>query len=181
MTPWWNCCSSAFGKNRLRTGCRRWPRRVSRLVPCCRSTRRWPIRRCWRGRWLSTASILRRAPSRRLASGKAIRHARRLAPAGAAARRAHGRGARQRGEAQDSVRRQFWEGSARCPGSAAMPQREESMVMSRIARLAALAAVTAVTAGSPAVAQQPGITADSIKIGSFGALTGPVTSTASCP
>jgi branched-chain amino acid transport system substrate-binding protein len=45
--------------------------------------------------------------------------------------------------------------------------------MSRIAGLAALAAAMAVTAASPAVAQQPGITADSIKTGSFGALTGP--------
>jgi len=46
------------------------------------------------------------------------------------------------------------------------------MSMRRMSRLwAAAAIVAAVTA--PASAQQPGVTADSIKIGSFGALTGP--------
>jgi len=47
------------------------------------------------------------------------------------------------------------------------------MLISRFCRLAAAAAITTAVAGPPASAQQPGVTADSIKIGSFGALTGP--------
>jgi branched-chain amino acid transport system substrate-binding protein len=47
------------------------------------------------------------------------------------------------------------------------------MLISRFCRLAAATAITAAVAGPPASAQQPGVTADSIKIGTFGALTGP--------
>lgn len=48
------------------------------------------------------------------------------------------------------------------------------MFMSRVCGLtAAVAALAAIAGATPAPAQQPGLTADSIKIGSFGALTGP--------
>jgi branched-chain amino acid transport system substrate-binding protein len=47
------------------------------------------------------------------------------------------------------------------------------MSIVRVCRLAAAAALAAVIGGSPAFAEEPGVTADSIKIGTFGALTGP--------
>src|SRR3981081_1676489 len=47
------------------------------------------------------------------------------------------------------------------------------MLIPRICAHVAAAAWRAVVGTSPASAQQPGVTADSIKIGSFGALTGP--------
>src|SRR4030081_1472407 len=43
----------------------------------------------------------------------------------------------------------------------------------RVCKLAAAAAAMAVVAGWSASAQQPGVTDESIKIGTFGALTGP--------
>src|SRR6478672_4380999 len=47
------------------------------------------------------------------------------------------------------------------------------MLIRRVCRLVAGAAMVAVVGGLPAWAQQPGVTAETIKIGSFGALTGP--------
>jgi branched-chain amino acid transport system substrate-binding protein len=47
------------------------------------------------------------------------------------------------------------------------------MLIRRVCRLVAGAAMVAVVSGLPAWAQQPGVTADTIKIGTFGALTGP--------
>ena len=48
------------------------------------------------------------------------------------------------------------------------------MFISRVCGLvAAVATLVAIAAATPASAQQPGLAADSIKIGSFGALTGP--------
>src|SRR6185312_15484699 len=47
------------------------------------------------------------------------------------------------------------------------------MLMSRLPRFAALAAALAIGAGAHALAAEPGVTADSIRIGTFGALTGP--------
>jgi len=49
---------------------------------------------------------------------------------------------------------------------------EESMGMSRLPRFAALAAALAIGAAADAFGNEPGVTADSIRIGSFGALTG---------
>src|SRR5258708_21298286 len=50
---------------------------------------------------------------------------------------------------------------------------ENGMLIRQVCRLAAAAALAAVVGGSPAFAEEPGVTADSIKIGTFGALTGP--------
>src|SRR5436305_778677 len=50
---------------------------------------------------------------------------------------------------------------------------ENGMLIRHVCRLAAAAALAAVAGGSPAFAEEPGVTADSIKIGTFGALTGP--------
>jgi branched-chain amino acid transport system substrate-binding protein len=47
------------------------------------------------------------------------------------------------------------------------------MLMSRLPRFAALAAALAIGAGADAFANEPGVSADSIRIGTFGALTGP--------
>src|SRR5215510_1008726 len=47
------------------------------------------------------------------------------------------------------------------------------MPMSRLTRFVALATALAIGAGADALANEPGVTADSIRIGTFGALTGP--------
>ena len=47
------------------------------------------------------------------------------------------------------------------------------MLLSRLPRFAALAAALAIGAAADAFGNEPGVTADSIRIGSFGALTGP--------
>ena len=47
------------------------------------------------------------------------------------------------------------------------------MLIARLGKFATLAASLVIAAGSAALAEEPGITATSIKIGSFGALTGP--------
>jgi len=47
------------------------------------------------------------------------------------------------------------------------------MGIRRALRVAAAVAVTAMVGAMPALAEEPGVTADTIKIGSFGALTGP--------
>jgi branched-chain amino acid transport system substrate-binding protein len=49
---------------------------------------------------------------------------------------------------------------------------EESMLMSALPRFAALVAALAIGAAADAFGNEPGVTADSIRIGSFGALTG---------
>jgi branched-chain amino acid transport system substrate-binding protein len=47
------------------------------------------------------------------------------------------------------------------------------MSISPVGRLAMVAAMVVLLGGLPAVALEPGVTAESIKIGTFGALTGP--------
>jgi branched-chain amino acid transport system substrate-binding protein len=51
--------------------------------------------------------------------------------------------------------------------------KENGMLIPRICALVAAAALVAIVGASSASAQQPGVTADIIKIGTFGALTGP--------